>query len=146
MSSWGQFACVKCGWSLIIIVAAWLILGYEFAVFGEAYHYRKSNFNYNNPIQCNMSSAVEGQYKTSKMHIKYMTAKYIILCSGAAVTENDTVFYRNKKGDILFKVLQNEVEVAFPQLTPVSGPYYRWSDFKEWAASMMAAHPEIVAE
>lgn len=56
------------------------------------------------------------------------------------------VFYRNKKGDILFKVLQNEVEATLPQLTPVSGPYYRWSDFKAWADAMMAAHPEIEAE
>ncbi|MBQ9192337.1 MAG: hypothetical protein IJ156_01275 [Bacteroidales bacterium] len=53
------------------------------------------------------------------------------------------VFYRNKKGDILFKTLLNETEVSFPQLEPVSGPYYRWSDFTAWATMMMAAHPEV---
>ena len=53
------------------------------------------------------------------------------------------VFYQNRQGDILFKLMLNEVEAALPQLTPVSGPYYRWSDFKAWAAGMMAAHPEI---
>lgn len=53
------------------------------------------------------------------------------------------VFYRNRKGDILFKVLQNEEEVSFPQLDAVTGPYYRWSDFTDWANRMMAAHPEI---
>ena len=53
------------------------------------------------------------------------------------------VFYRNKKGDILFKVLQNEEEISFPQLEAVSGPYYRWTDFKDWAEQMMASHPEI---
>ena len=52
------------------------------------------------------------------------------------------VFYRNRKGDILFKVLQNETEVTLPQLSPVTGPYYRWTDFTAWAAEMMAAHPE----
>lgn len=53
------------------------------------------------------------------------------------------VFYRNRKGDILFKILQNEEEVTLPQLSAVSGPYYRWADFTEWAKTVMAAHPEI---
>lgn len=53
------------------------------------------------------------------------------------------VFYRNKKGDILFKVMQNEAEVTLPQLQPVTGPYYRWSDFTRWASGMMAAHPLV---
>ena len=53
------------------------------------------------------------------------------------------VFYRNRKGDILFKLIWNEAEATLPQLTPVSGPYYRWTDFTAWAAGMMAAHPEI---
>jgi len=52
------------------------------------------------------------------------------------------VFYRNRKGDILFKLMRNEAEVSLPQLTAVSGPYYRWSDFTAWARAMMAAHPE----
>ncbi|MCR5710516.1 MAG: hypothetical protein K6G79_08555 [Bacteroidales bacterium] len=53
------------------------------------------------------------------------------------------VFYRNRKGDILFKLMCNEAEVALPQLQPVTGPYYRWSDFKAWAARMISDHPEI---
>ncbi|MDT3356811.1 MAG: phosphodiester glycosidase family protein [Bacteroidota bacterium] len=40
------------------------------------------------------------------------------------------VFYRNDSGDILVKVLQNEQEGTLP-LEAVSGPYYRWNDFKE---------------
>lgn len=39
------------------------------------------------------------------------------------------VFYRNDAGDVLVKVLVNEKEATLP-LTSVSGPYYRWSDFK----------------
>ena len=53
------------------------------------------------------------------------------------------VFYRNRKGDILFKLVLNESEATLPQLTPVEGPYYRWSDFTAWARSMMVAHPEV---
>ncbi|MBR4775524.1 MAG: phosphodiester glycosidase family protein [Bacteroidales bacterium] len=41
------------------------------------------------------------------------------------------VFYRNADGDILLKALVNESEATLP-LEPVSGPYYRWSDFKEY--------------
>ena len=54
------------------------------------------------------------------------------------------VLYRSKKSpDILFKVLRNGVECTLPQLAPVSGPYYKWSDFCAWAESVYAAHPQI---
>ncbi len=53
------------------------------------------------------------------------------------------ILYRSKKSqDILFKVLLNNSEASLPQLTPVSGPYYKWSDFKNWAESVRAAHTE----
>ena len=52
------------------------------------------------------------------------------------------VFYKNGKGDILFKLLLNEQEVSLADLTPVKGPYYRWSDFKTWYEALRAAHPE----
>lgn len=41
------------------------------------------------------------------------------------------VFYRNDAGDILVKALLNEREATLPG-TPVSGPYYKWSDLKEY--------------
>lgn len=57
------------------------------------------------------------------------------------------VFYRSKKGgDILFKLLVNGVESRLPQLEAVSGPYYRWDDFKVWAEGMLAEHPLIPKE
>ena len=44
------------------------------------------------------------------------------------------VLYRSRKpaDGILFKVVRNGIEVALPQLKAVSGPYYRWEDFKAW--------------
>lgn len=44
------------------------------------------------------------------------------------------VFYHNAKKpkDILFKLLLNEQEVKLPDLQAVSGPYYRWSDFRQF--------------
>lgn len=55
------------------------------------------------------------------------------------------VYYTDRKGDILFKVLLNEEEAVLPQFEPVSGPYYRWDDFVKWAEDVKAAHPEIVS-
>jgi len=53
------------------------------------------------------------------------------------------VFYRNKADDVIFKVIWNENEAALPQLEPVSGCYYRWSDFVKWSEDLLAAHPQI---
>lgn len=41
------------------------------------------------------------------------------------------VFYRNKEGDVLVKCMLNEQEVSLPT-TPVSGPYYRWKDLRNY--------------
>jgi hypothetical protein len=44
------------------------------------------------------------------------------------------VFYRpvkGKPGAILVKALLNEREMTLPA-TPVSGPYYRWADLREY--------------
>ncbi len=52
------------------------------------------------------------------------------------------VLYKNKQGDVLFKVVMNENDATLPQFTPVEGNYYRWSEFKSWCQEVMAAHPE----
>lgn len=51
------------------------------------------------------------------------------------------VFYRNKSGNIIFKVVWNEEEATLPQLTPVTGCYYNWSDFIAWYDKLLADHP-----
>ena len=56
------------------------------------------------------------------------------------------VFYENKKGDVIFKLVLNEHEATLPQLTPVEGCYYRWADFKAWTARLLAEHPELSKE
>lgn len=39
------------------------------------------------------------------------------------------LFCKNKKGDVIFKLVVNDVEATLP-LTPVSGPWYSWEEFK----------------
>ncbi|MCR4860522.1 MAG: histidine phosphatase family protein [Bacteroidales bacterium] len=55
------------------------------------------------------------------------------------------ILYRSRRtpDEILFKVLHNGAEATLPQLTPVSGPYYRWSDFKQWCAELYEEHPPL---
>jgi hypothetical protein len=55
------------------------------------------------------------------------------------------VFYESRRGDrgILFKILWNGKEATIPALQPVTGPYYRWDDFRAYAQSIIATHPEL---
>ena len=46
------------------------------------------------------------------------------------------VFYRNRKGDVLVKLILNEKETAIPAVSPVKGPYYRWSDLRDYCAGL----------
>ena len=42
------------------------------------------------------------------------------------------VFYRNAKNDVLVKVLYNEKETSLKDLSPVTGPYYKWTDVRSY--------------
>ena len=45
------------------------------------------------------------------------------------------IFYRNAKNDVLVKVLYNEKETRLKDLSPVSGPYYKWTDVRSYLLS-----------
>lgn len=45
------------------------------------------------------------------------------------------VFYRNNSGDILAKFIYNDRERTMRDLTPLSGPYYRWEDIVRYCKS-----------
>lgn len=51
-------------------------------------------------------------------------------------TNIQMIFYRNRKGDVLTKVLFNEKEVRFAGMKPQEGPYYRWEDLRAWFLSL----------
>lgn len=65
--------------------------------------------------------------------VKYWYQNFNISMAATAMF----VFYKDKKGDILFKLLWNEEEASLPQLKPVTGCYYRWSDFKAWSEELI---------
>ena len=45
------------------------------------------------------------------------------------------VFFRNKKGDVLVKLMHSEREVRIPLKTDTF-PFYKWEDFKNYCASL----------
>ena len=70
---------------------------------------------------------------------KYWFQNYNIPMAGTLLF----VFYKNRQNDILFKVVLNENEATLPDLKPVQGNYYRWSDFRTWTDQIRKEHPEI---
>ena len=61
-------------------------------------------------------------------------------------TNLQMIFYSNRKGEVLVKFLYNEKETFIPALTPVSGPYYRWSDAKAYFLKRIYEINKRVAE
>lgn len=47
-------------------------------------------------------------------------------------TNFQMIFFRSRKGPILVKMLYNEAETAIKAVPAYSGPYYRWSDLRDY--------------
>jgi len=70
---------------------------------------------------------------------KYWFQSYKIPMAGTLLF----VFYKNKKNDIIFKVVLNENDATLPDLKPVEGNFYRWSDFRAFTDKIIQEHPEL---
>lgn len=55
------------------------------------------------------------------------------ICMGSNI---QFVFYRNKAGNVLVKILYNEKETPIPALEASSGPYYQWSDLRNYLMNL----------
>lgn len=71
--------------------------------------------------------------RMDQVNERFATVRWISKASNLQL-----VFYRkdghvhaSENEDVLVKVLHNEGEVLLQGLTPVSGPYYRWSDLRQ---------------
>lgn len=47
------------------------------------------------------------------------------------------IFYKNKKGDVLVKLLYNERETTIPAVQTYCSPYYKWSELREYFTSLL---------
>ena len=70
---------------------------------------------------------------------KYWFQNYNIPMAGTILF----VCYKNKQNDILFKVVLNENDATLPNLKPVQGNFYRWSDFRAYTDKIIEEHPQL---
>ena len=47
------------------------------------------------------------------------------------------IFYRNRQGQVLVKMLYNETETTIPALETFSGPYYKWEELRDYLTSLL---------
>lgn len=47
------------------------------------------------------------------------------------------IFYKNRKGEILVRILYNEKETSIPMLEASCGPFYRWDDLRKYLVSSL---------
>lgn len=62
---------------------------------------------------------------------KWSSADYI--CMGSNI---QFIFYTNRKGDILVKIMYNEKETSIPALEASFGPYYRWDTLRDYLTGL----------
>ena len=73
---------------------------------------------------------IEGMHEKlsfEEVNGRWDSADYI--CMGSNI---QLIFYRNKKAEIIVKILYNEKETTIPALETFYGPYYRWEDLREY--------------
>lgn len=66
------------------------------------------------------------------LHIADSSEKWYSFRETPMATNIQLVFYKNKKGEVLVKILHNECETAIRNLKPFRGPYYKWADLRAW--------------
>ncbi len=73
---------------------------------------------------------VEGMGK--RMPMKEGADKWMAFEMVPMATNFQMIFYQNKKGGILVKMLHNEKETTIEDLPPYEGPYYKWEDLRKY--------------
>lgn len=73
---------------------------------------------------------VSDRWRIGEAHLHYPVWKNIPMGSNLQM-----VFYRNRKGETLVKILYNEKETLIPALTAAEGPYYRWEELRSYLLS-----------
>ena len=74
---------------------------------------------------------MDQEWSAYEAHEYWSSSEFIPMASNLQM-----VFYQNKKGDVLVKLLYNEKETTIPALKPESGPYYSWSSLKTYLLSL----------
>jgi len=80
---------------------------------------------------------MEERWDSEKAHEHWYSFDKISMASNLQM-----VFYRNRKGEVLVKLVYNERETSIPALESFSGPYYRWSDLRRHFLNTADAIPD----
>lgn len=78
---------------------------------------------------------MEERFPSEEVHNHWFSFEMIPMASNLQL-----IFYRNRKGAVLVKLLYNERESGIPALQAADGPYYRWEDLR---AFLVRAEQEI---
>ena len=77
------------------------------------------------------------RYSSDQAHQSWYSFEMIPMAANLQM-----IFFRNKRNDILVKLLYNEKETTIPAVKPFSGPYYRWQDLREYLVKTADAIPD----
>lgn len=65
--------------------------------------------------------------------------KYVVMGANLQM-----IFYKNKEGQVLVKILRNEEEATIPALKSYSGPYYKWEDLRAYFLQRISLFPDNI--
>ena len=75
---------------------------------------------------------MEQRWPSATVHERWSSYKMIPMASNFQM-----IFYRNRRGDVIVKMLYNERETMIPALKPWKGPYYKWPELREYFINIM---------
>ena len=70
-------------------------------------------------------------YTIREAHENWNMAEVVPMCANLQM-----VFYKNKAGDVLVRIMLNERPAIIPAMTPIYGIYYHWSDIRSHIMSL----------
>ncbi len=79
-------------------------------------------------------AGMEKRWKSAEVHNRWFDFRMMSMGSNLQM-----IFFRNREGDILVKLVYNERETTIPAVKTAEGPFYRWSDLREHLARTAAA-------
>ena len=79
-------------------------------------------------------AGMEERLKSSQAHKKWFDFRMMPMASNLQM-----VFFRNRKGDVLVKLVYNDRETLIPAVKTVDGTFHKWADLREHLVKTAAA-------
>lgn len=79
-------------------------------------------------------AGMEKRWKSEDVHERWFDFRMMSMASNLQM-----IFFRNRKGDVLVKLVYNERETTIPAVKTAEGPFYRWEDLRGHLARIAAA-------